>query len=39
MTGGHGAWTMSLSHYEQAPSTLQNQLSTDYAKHRRHEED
>ena len=39
MTGGHGAWTMSLSHYEQAPSTLQNQLSTDYAKHRRHEEE
>jgi elongation factor G len=39
MTGGHGAWTMSLSHYEQAPSTLQNQLSTEYAKHRRHEED
>jgi len=39
MTGGHGAWTMSLSHYEQAPPNLQNQLSTDYAKHRRHEEE
>ena len=24
MTGGHGAWTMSLSHYEQAPPNLQN---------------
>jgi len=39
MTGGHGAWTMSLSHYEQAPANLQNQLSNEYAKHRRHEED
>ena len=39
MTGGHGAWTMSLSHYEQAPANLQTQLSTEYAKHRRHEED
>ncbi len=39
MTGGQGAWTMSLSHYEQAPPNLQQQLSTEYAKHRRHEED
>jgi elongation factor G len=39
MTGGHGAWTMSLSHYEQAPANLQNQLSNEYAKHRRHEEE
>jgi elongation factor G len=39
MTGGHGAWTMSLSHYEQAPPNLQNELSTEYAKHRRHEEE
>jgi elongation factor G len=39
MTGGHGAWTMSLSHYEQAPPNLQNQLSTEHAKHRRHEEE
>jgi elongation factor G len=39
MTGGHGAWTMSLSHYEQAPPNLQNQLSSEYAKHRRHEEE
>jgi len=30
---------MSLSHYEQAPPILQTQLSTDYAKHRRHEEE
>src|SRR5512143_1710941 len=39
MTGGHGAWTMSLSHYEQAPPNLQTQLAAEYAKHRRHEED
>ncbi|HSV17024.1 MAG TPA: elongation factor G [Casimicrobiaceae bacterium] len=39
MTGGHGAWTMSLSHYEQAPPNLQQQLATDYAKHRKHEEE
>ncbi len=39
MTAGHAAWTMSLSHYEQAPSTLQQQLATEYAKHRKHEED
>ena len=39
MTGGHGAWTMALSHYEQAPPNLQTQLANEYAKHRRHEED
>jgi elongation factor G len=39
MTGGQGAWTMSLSHYEQAPPNLQQQLSTEYAKHRRHEDE
>jgi elongation factor G len=39
MTGGQGAWTMALSHYEQAPPNLQQQLSTEYAKHRRHEEE
>jgi len=39
MTGGHGAWTMSLSHYEQAPPNLQQQLATEYAKHRKHEEE
>jgi hypothetical protein len=39
MTGGHGAWTMSLSHYEMAPPALQGQLATEYAKHRRHEEE
>jgi len=39
MTGGQGAWTMALSHYEQAPPILQQQLATEYAKHRRHEEE
>ncbi len=39
MTGGQGGWTMALSHYEQAPPTLQQQLAAEYAKHRRHEED
>ena len=39
MTGGHGAWTMALSHYEQAPPMLQQQLANDYAKHRKHEEE
>ena len=39
MTGGHGAWTMALSHYEQAPPNLQAQLANEYAKHRRHEEE
>ncbi len=39
ITGGQGGFTMALSHYEQAPPALQQQLATDYAKHRRHEED
>ncbi|HEY2816750.1 MAG TPA: elongation factor G [Casimicrobiaceae bacterium] len=39
MTGGQGAWTMALSHYEQAPPNLQQQLAGEYAKHRRHEEE
>jgi elongation factor G len=39
MTGGQGAWSMALSHYEQAPPTLQQQLAAEFAKHRRHEEE
>jgi elongation factor G len=39
MTGGLGAWSMELSHYEPAPPSLQQQLSAEYAKNRRHEED
>ncbi|HXX83905.1 MAG TPA: elongation factor G [Casimicrobiaceae bacterium] len=39
MTAGHAAWTMQLSHYEPAPTTLQQHLATEYAKQRRHEEE
>ncbi len=39
MTGGQGAWSMALSHYEQAPPQQQQLLAAEYAKHRRHEED
>ena len=39
MTAGHGAWSMALSHYDPAPPNLQAQLATEYAKHRKHEED
>lgn len=39
MTAGHAAWTMTLSHYEPAPPNLQQQLATEYAKHRKHEEE
>jgi elongation factor G len=39
MTGGQGAWSMSLSHYEQAPPPLQAQLAAEFAKQRRHEEE
>jgi elongation factor G len=30
MTQGRGAWTLSLSHYEQAPPQLQQQLAAEY---------
>lgn len=39
MTQGRGAWTMSLSHYEQAPPNLQQQLATEYKSKSRHEDD
>jgi elongation factor G len=39
MTAGHAAWTMSLSHYDPAPPNLQQELSAEYAKHRKHEEE
>jgi len=39
MTQGRGAWTMSLSHYEQAPPTLQQQLATEHQAKRKHEEE
>ena len=39
MTAGHAAWTMALSHYDPAPPSLQHQLASEYAKHRKHEEE
>jgi elongation factor G len=39
MTQGRGAWTMNLSHYEQAPPQLQQKLATDFASKRKQEED
>ena len=38
-TGGQGSYSMELSHYEQAPPTVQQQLATDYRAMRRHEEE
>ncbi len=39
VTQGHGAFSMELSHYEQAPPNVQAQLATEYEKKRKHEED
>jgi elongation factor G len=39
VTGGHGAFSMALSHYEPAPPTLQQQLVAEFEKRRKHEED
>jgi elongation factor G len=39
VTQGHGSFSMALAHYEQAPPNLQQQLATEYAKNRRHEEE
>ena len=39
VTGGHGSWSMQLSHYEQAPPNLQQQLVGEYKKSRKHEEE
>jgi len=39
VTGGHGSWSMQLSHYEPAPPLLQAQLATDFKKSRKQEED
>ena len=39
VTGGHGSWTMSLSHYEPAPPPLQQQLATEYKKSRKQDEE
>ncbi len=39
VTGGHGSWSMQLSHYEQAPPNLQQQLVVEYKKSRKHEDE
>jgi elongation factor G len=39
VTGGHGSWSMQLSHYEPAPPTLQQQLSNEFRKSKKQEED
>jgi elongation factor G len=39
VTGGHGSWSMQLSHYEQAPPNLQQQLIGEYKKSRKQEEE
>ena len=39
VTGGHGSWSMQLSHYEPAPPTLQQHLATEFRKARKHEEE
>ncbi len=39
VTGGHGSWSMQLSHYEQAPPNLQQQLVNEFKKSRKQEEE
>ena len=39
MTQGRAAWTMTLSHYEQAPPMLQQKLATEFAAKRKQEEE
>jgi elongation factor G len=39
MTQGRASWTMSLSHYEQAPPPIQQQLATDYQSKRKQVEE
>jgi elongation factor G len=39
VTGGHGSWSMQLSHYEQAPPQLQQQLVAEYKKSRKQEDE
>jgi elongation factor G len=38
-TGGHGSYSMELSHYEPAPPTVQQQLASDYKATRKQEEE
>ncbi len=39
MTQGRASWTMSLSHYEQAPPQIQQQLATDFQSKRKQVEE
>jgi elongation factor G len=39
VTGGHGSWSMALSHYEPAPPSVLQQLAAEFKKSRKHEED
>ena len=39
MTQGRASWTMSLSHYEQAPPQLQQHLATEFQSKRKHVEE
>jgi elongation factor G len=39
MSQGRASWTMSLSHYEQAPPSIQQQLATDYQSKRKQVEE
>ncbi len=39
VTGGHGAFTMALSHYEPAPPMLQQQLVAEFEKRRKHDDE
>jgi elongation factor G len=39
MTQGRASWTMSLSHYEQAPPQIQQQLATEYQSKRKQVEE
>jgi elongation factor G len=39
ITQGQGSYSMELSHYEQVPPNVQQQLATDFKSRRTHEED
>ena len=39
VTGGQGTWSMQLSHYEPAPPQLQQQLTHEYRKSRKQDDD
>lgn len=39
VTGGHGSWSMQLSHYDPAPPNLQAQLAQAYQKSKKQEEE